>query len=261
MHRIVLALILLVPAAHAGTADNPEITDATGDTFVWPNAPGVGPLADAMDLTAVWVTYEDDTVSFHMEVVDLTAVAATRNNPVGDHRWWVEFQPLETSNQTLHTDPWEVRLFLSQGSVYATSFTLANADGIRTDVSGEMDMEANQIRIDVPIEMLGIGPGGVIADLYARTGTYMPAYPIWTGDDGTHETGAFTIPGGVEQGSAQESAAGGSIEAPASVADESSKESSDESAPLADDVEAPGAPLMFLLAGLGLIGFLRRQSL
>jgi len=59
----VAALALLVsvlPVAHAGSADAPEITDPTGDAALCIQSPACVPSQDALDITAAWVSETAD---------------------------------------------------------------------------------------------------------------------------------------------------------------------------------------------------------
>ncbi len=57
---IVLALLLVLPSALAGSAASPEVRDASGDA--------AGPL----DVVSAWVTNDGNSVVFHVKVTDLS---------------------------------------------------------------------------------------------------------------------------------------------------------------------------------------------
>lgn len=74
--RVALALfVLLAPHASAGSASDPELTDAQGDVWRWP---GVPIQDDNVDMLAVWYEEADQVLLVHMK---LAAYAPVTNVP------------------------------------------------------------------------------------------------------------------------------------------------------------------------------------
>lgn len=88
---LALCMLLLAPAALAGSAGSPEVTDAAGD------APA------PLDVVATWVTNDGSDLVFHVKVADLSQVDPLLGNSGDRYYYRVEFG-LSTSTKAWYAE-------------------------------------------------------------------------------------------------------------------------------------------------------------
>lgn len=67
---VLTGLFLMVPAAQAGTREDPEVKDAANDTTRYPGVPTVEPT---VDILGIWFTDEGDELTVSMEVAQIAS--------------------------------------------------------------------------------------------------------------------------------------------------------------------------------------------
>lgn len=146
---VVILFLLFAGAAQAGTADDPEIQDAT-DVDGFPE----------IDVTAGWVQLDDDRIVLHLQLRDLgdSTTPLTRSTYV----WTLLHETTEYRVEgVIESQP--------MGSREAYHLLDANGDRIAT-LSGATDRGQDRIRWNVPLHLIGDpGPGASLEHLSVRT--------------------------------------------------------------------------------------------
>jgi hypothetical protein len=149
------ALLLLIPAAEAGTRDAPEVSDPRGDVTIWPSVPARGPVADAADLVAAWIEDWNATgMTVYIQVAGLSGIEPAGAVPTYSAQYALVF------NSTENPEGFQV-MAMRGGSVYTGNplgawryggYDLGSMDW--TELEGSVDAAAGLIRIDVPASFL-----------------------------------------------------------------------------------------------------------
>lgn len=183
--RVLFALLVLLACAglaEAGSKDQPELADGGGDVVVYPEAPGAGPLADAVDLRAVWFEQETaTTVDVVFLLTDLSSTTRTGNDPFHSIQYAFRFD-VSSSDHVF-----EARADDS-GVVYSGSPTGAwrhqvydETDGNWTVVDGQTDESHSTIRVTLPKLLIGAPEPGDVARNFTAQAWSSEAYgdPQW----------------------------------------------------------------------------------
>lgn len=168
---LLLVLALAAPMAQAGTAEEPEISDAVGDVDMYPlPVDGGSPFEQtaALDVVASWIHDETPTeFQVTMQVADLSRVEEF-DGPAGSYaRWGTRF---ELSNYVPDTRDdwwnytWIVNVHLNNGPRgWRASVELPDAGGERgksVDTEFMRDDEGDRFTVTVPRSALGYPMAG-----------------------------------------------------------------------------------------------------
>lgn len=147
-----LAALLAIPAAQAGTADAPDITDPAGDVAS-PVGPGVSPCDPGIDVLAFWAEWTDAGVLVHYRFSDLSVVE--QFGPVFDTAGrcfysYVDFEAVFAGK------PFSDSIYVDYvGSpAFATGWRFY-FHGSGDDLQGSVDVAASQIAVLLPFDVIG----------------------------------------------------------------------------------------------------------
>ena len=204
-HLLAALLVSLASSATAGTADSPELSDASADVY----EPGVEasadvPWAPAIDITSVW--FSDDQSGLHVtiQVADLSALQLT--DPSNADGMWIAIWSPGYQNETgaaSRIGTWELRAEYRPLDASPWHYWLERPckDGDDTDgcpgedrdiidgLPGHADFEESTIHITAPWRHLeGPKPGDGIHGLWATAQMSYPSWPLyvvdWDADEG-----------------------------------------------------------------------------
>ncbi|MGB0653080.1 MAG: hypothetical protein ACPGQL_07745 [Thermoplasmatota archaeon] len=143
---LLLALLLApIQVAQAGSADDPEITDPSGDQAV---VALVGPLApgfEEIDIEAVWLDELDEQLRFHV-VTNATFSGSSV----------LEF------NFAIEEGPESVFTSTANGTAYRFAASPEAVDGV---AGGNVTVDGTNVTVTVPRASLNASGGDVLADL------------------------------------------------------------------------------------------------
>lgn len=164
---LVLALAS-VPLASAGTAEDPEIRDDTGDVdvSVHPSPVGfpvdAGPPREALDIVASWFHDEtESSISLTMAVADLSGTDEWDDPTFGFIRWGTRFE-LTNYNAT-SDDYWEntwiMGVDLNNGPTgWRASLSPPNRDGeLQPDLAATYDIDQTEGTLTVTVDRADLG--------------------------------------------------------------------------------------------------------
>jgi hypothetical protein len=212
--RLLLACLLVLPAASAGTSEHPDLTDAADDVGVEPRPDTAVPAAwyPAIDLEKVWFT--DDAQGLHatIQVADLSTVERTQAGDA-DTMYVAIWQAAYANKGAVagRLGTWELRAeYRPLDPVYgggpAWHFWLERpcTDGNSDDgcageardildgLQGRLDYANSTITMTAPWWDLGeVQPGDGIFGLAATAESMWPSYPIAAADWDWDEFGCY----------------------------------------------------------------------
>ena len=142
-----LALSMLVWPAHAGTQQDPEITDAAGDQQLAGAAPDPGAVFNRGDVIRGWLTDDGALVTFHVQA----------SNSIGGGAAGVQ------------TTLYQFFLHLSNGGTDFVAGARASSTGVTpTGVASAARAAGAVLSVDIPRETLGVTEGGTLSKLWVE---------------------------------------------------------------------------------------------
>lgn len=177
---VALVLLVLVPAAHAGSAADPEARDDAGDATSWPGAPTPEPMAGPIDFDAVWIEEETaDHLVVALHLADLSFLDTMASNPDYVYSVAVGF---DLSTYERCNDDWaafEARAtFWGDPLAPETRFDVYRhepddeCEVEADDADGDIDIATDTVRITVP--------RGALDSPRAGTELLLDRIDVWT---------------------------------------------------------------------------------
>ncbi|HVL48884.1 MAG TPA: hypothetical protein VM889_10035 [Candidatus Thermoplasmatota archaeon] len=172
---IALALTVSAPAVLAGTPQNPEITD-----------PADTPSLD-LDIRKVWVTNEASSVTFHIQVTDLTLRQPLLDATGAEYRyhWRIDGKirdlPFNIEGTVAYANTWTPAGVAFGMSAYGIG---TYASSTMTGSRIELDAANDVVRLVSPRPTAGnfaMPEGTVLTDLKASTFIGHTAHPAFPG--------------------------------------------------------------------------------
>lgn len=169
--RRVLLLLLIAPLAAAGSADDPEVTDGSGDSVS--SRPGLG--AVGAELLKAWYEEDGSDVVFKFEVGTLCADTAETI----EYRWFATVADAEVA--------FGADLFGTGGfCTLAGSATSITETGAATSAA----MDGNIAVLTVPKSAFGDGSDGtVLSGTYGTSRAFVGSATVWNDADRAPDEG------------------------------------------------------------------------
>lgn len=253
---VLTSLLLAAAPTLAGTREDPELRDAEGDVDYAGLVPlPAGPVADTLDLQAVWIDGEtEDSLSVNFLVKDTAAFAAMAQDPQMDIRIGMFFHLGTAPDET-----WFVARYVWAGSNDRSFLWHYDADGKNLgETAVESTLQDNVFSFRMARQDLGspaagttllVEEGRATANPTASAGLYhFGDYALANG-----EGYMFTMGPTASNVSAPPPTPEATDDAPTDVDD-------GEAPPAADGKETPGLAMMTILAGLALATAMRRRG-